>query len=61
MMSFRGHTSSAKMTSPGSKLIALVCYPTKRVNKAEELNISLYRRCTKTLKMYFLIFVDPIF
>jgi hypothetical protein len=35
--SFRGQTSRAKMTSPGGKLTALVCHPTKKVNKAEEL------------------------
>jgi hypothetical protein len=27
----------AKMTSPGGKLTALACHPTKKVNKAEEL------------------------
>jgi hypothetical protein len=37
MMSFRGQASWAKVTSPVDKLTALVCYPTKRVNKAEEL------------------------
>jgi hypothetical protein len=37
MMSFRGQASWAKMTSPGGKLTALACHPTKRVHKAEEL------------------------
>jgi hypothetical protein len=39
MTSFRGQASSAKMTSlggGGSKLKALACHPTKRVNIAEE-------------------------
>jgi hypothetical protein len=31
-----GLASWAKMTSPGSKLTALACHRTKRVNKAEE-------------------------
>ncbi len=35
-MSFRGQVSWAKMTSPGDKLTALACRPTKKVNKAEE-------------------------
>jgi len=35
--SFRGQAGSAKMMSPGGKLAALACHPTKRVNKAEEL------------------------
>jgi len=37
MTSFKGQASSAKITSPGGKLTALACHPTKRVNKAEEL------------------------
>jgi len=36
MMSLRRQYSSAKMTSLGGKLTALVCHPTKYVNKAEE-------------------------
>ncbi len=31
-----GQASSAKITSLGGKLTALICHPTKRVNKAEE-------------------------
>jgi hypothetical protein len=38
MISFRGQASWAKMTSPGIKLAAQACHPTKKVNKAEELN-----------------------
>ncbi len=37
MMSFRGPTSWANMTSPGGKLTALACHPTKQVNKAKQL------------------------
>jgi hypothetical protein len=37
MISFRGQAGSAKMVSLEGKLTALVCHPTKRVNKAEEL------------------------
>ncbi len=37
MMPFRGQNWQAKMASTGSKLTALACHPTKRVNKAEEL------------------------
>jgi hypothetical protein len=36
MTSLSGQTSWAKMTSPGGKLTALGCHPTKKVNKAEE-------------------------
>jgi hypothetical protein len=35
-MSFKGHASWAKMTSPGGKLTALACHLTKKVSKAEE-------------------------
>jgi hypothetical protein len=35
--SFRGQASWAKMASPGGKLTAPACHPTKKVNKAEEL------------------------
>ncbi len=35
MTSFRGQASWAKMTSPGGKLTAPACHPTKKVNKAE--------------------------
>jgi hypothetical protein len=35
-MSFRGQDYLAKMT-PGDKLLALACHPTKKVNKAEVL------------------------
>jgi len=35
MTSFRGQASWAKMTSPGGKLAAPACHPTKKVNKAE--------------------------
>jgi hypothetical protein len=41
MMSFGGQASCTKMTSPGGKLIAMACHPTKKVMKAEELPISL--------------------
>jgi hypothetical protein len=37
MTSFRGQASWAKITSPRGKLTALMCLPTKKVNKAEEL------------------------
>jgi hypothetical protein len=37
MISFRGQAGLAKMVSLEGKLTALVCHPTKRVNKAEEL------------------------
>jgi len=37
MTSFRGQASWAKGTSRGGKLMALVCHPTKKVNKAEKL------------------------
>jgi len=47
MTSLRGQASWAKMTSPGGKLTAMACHPTKIVNKAEELtylstNMELY-------------------
>ncbi len=35
-MSFRGQASWAKMMSPGDKLTAPACHPTKKVNKADE-------------------------
>jgi hypothetical protein len=35
MMTFGGQASWAKITPPGGKLTALVCHPTKKVNKAE--------------------------
>jgi hypothetical protein len=37
MTSFKGLASFAKMTLPGSKLTALACHLTKKVNKAKEL------------------------
>jgi hypothetical protein len=37
MMLLRGQASWANMMSPGGKLKALECHPTKKVNKAEEL------------------------
>ncbi len=33
MMSLRGQASWAKITSPGGKLTALACHPTKKENK----------------------------
>jgi len=36
-MLFRGQASWAKIMSHGGKLTALACYPTKQVNKADEL------------------------
>jgi hypothetical protein len=39
MMSLRGKASWAKMTSPGGKLTAPACHPTKKVNEAEYLTI----------------------
>jgi hypothetical protein len=36
MMLLRGQASWANMMSPGGKLKALECHPTKKVNKAEE-------------------------
>ncbi len=41
--------------SPGGKLIALVCHPTKKVNKAEELNylstdIQYIARCSVAIQ-----------
>ncbi len=49
MTSFRGEASWAKMTSPGGKLTAQACHPTKKVNKAEELTYLYhrYRKCPK--------------
>jgi hypothetical protein len=38
MASFRGLAGWAKMTSLGGMLKAPVCHPTKKVNKAVELN-----------------------
>jgi hypothetical protein len=35
IMPFRWQAGWAKMTSHGGKLTALVCHPTKNVNKAE--------------------------
>jgi hypothetical protein len=32
-----GHTMWAKMTLPGGKLLALLCRPTKTVNKSKEI------------------------
>jgi hypothetical protein len=32
-----GQASRAKLTSPGGKLTATMCHPTKKVNKAEKL------------------------
>jgi hypothetical protein len=37
MMSFRGQAGWAKMMSLVGNLTALMCHPTQRVNKAEEL------------------------
>jgi hypothetical protein len=37
MTSLMGQASWAKMTSPGGKLTALMCHPTRTVHKAEEL------------------------
>jgi hypothetical protein len=37
MTSFRRQSACSKMMSLGAKLTALVCHPTKKVNKAEEL------------------------
>jgi hypothetical protein len=36
MLSFSEQASWAKMTSPEGKLMARVCHPTNKVNKAEE-------------------------
>jgi hypothetical protein len=45
-MSVRGQASWARMTSPGGKLIALVCHSTKRVNKATNIALSgIYAEC----------------
>ncbi len=41
MASFGGQATWANMTSPGGKLTALACHPTKKVNNAEELTYSL--------------------
>jgi len=43
----KGAGKLGKMTSPGGKLTALACHPTKKLNKAEELtylssNIEFY-------------------
>ncbi len=43
MMSL-GEASLAKMTSLGGGLTALVCHPTKRVKKAEELTYKVLDR-----------------
>ncbi len=37
MTSFRGQASWDNMMSPGGQLTVLVCHPTKKVNKAQEL------------------------
>jgi hypothetical protein len=37
MTTFGGHFSWAKIMSAGGKLTSMVCHPTKKVNKAEEL------------------------
>jgi hypothetical protein len=38
------------MTSPGGKLTALACHPTKRVNKAEELTyLSTNNGCNQAM------------
>jgi len=44
MLPFRGKASWAKMTSPKDKLIAPACYPSKKVNKAEELTNSYLKK-----------------
>ncbi len=36
-MSFRRQASWEKIMSPGDKLTAVACHPTKKVNRAEEL------------------------
>jgi len=41
-MSFRGQASWAKMTSPGGKLTAMACHPTKNVQSGVT-NLSLYK------------------
>jgi hypothetical protein len=38
MVAFRGQDSWAKNDVTWVKLAALVCHPTKKINKAEELN-----------------------
>jgi hypothetical protein len=44
LMSLRGHASWAKMTSPGGKLTALACHPTKKqANLSNEPNIDYIR------------------
>jgi hypothetical protein len=46
MMLFRVQASWTKMTSLGGKIAALLCHPTKIVNKANDLtNLSLYKHC----------------
>jgi hypothetical protein len=37
MASSMGQASWAKMMSPGDKVTAIACHPTKKVNKAEDL------------------------
>jgi hypothetical protein len=41
MTPLKGQASWANMMSPGGKLKALKCHPTKKVNKAEELTYLL--------------------
>jgi hypothetical protein len=48
---FRGQASWAKMTSHGDKLTELLCHPTKRVNKAEELTNIAYKDILKLLRV----------
>jgi hypothetical protein len=69
MTSFRVQASLAKMTSPGGKLIALGCHPTKNVNKAEEVtylstNIDLSLERNFEQKKYgpiiFVVFMNEI-
>jgi hypothetical protein len=69
MTSFRGQANSANMMTLGGKLTTLVCHPTKRVNKAQELtylyiniggyytnrcSIGIYSVLVKTLWFYFI-------
>jgi len=57
MMPFGGQASFSKMTSNVVKLLALVCHPTKEVNKAEALtspskniaNLYLFKHWAKVI------------
>jgi hypothetical protein len=51
MASFRGRLAGPKMTSPGAKLTAQVCHPTKKSKESSGTNnLFLYKHWTKDRK-----------